>query len=308
MNIQGFDLNLLKVLNAMFDEQRTTRVANRLHMSQPSVSHALNKLRDALHDQLFVREGNRMLPTPFAETLREPVKRVLRIVASEIAGDHNFVPADTHRCFTFSTSDIGELVFLPKIVDALAKQAPNATIRCLSMPPRDLEAAMANGSVDIALGYFPDLTGGGFYQQRLFDHRFTCLVRIGHPTIGDEITLDEFLAADHAVVMHEGRSQEIFERRMQQLGLERRILLRSPHFMSVPLLVATTDMITTVPRAVGTIYRKLAPIRLVEPPIEIPPFELKQLWHRRVHADPAIVWLRDLVSRLFLNRDPSREE
>jgi DNA-binding transcriptional LysR family regulator len=308
MNIRQLDLNLLKVLEAVFDEQRTTLAAARLGMSQPAVSHALNKLRTALGDSLFVREGNRMLPTPYAESIREPVKRVLQIISSEIAADHTFDPKTTHRRFTISTSDIGELVFLPQLLSALATEAPNATLRCLSMPPRELEEAMADGTVDIALGYFPDLTGGGFYQQKLFEHRFVCLVRVDHPVFGDTITLEEFLAADHAVVAQEGRSQEIFERRMQQLGLERRILLQSPHFMSAPLLVAASDMIITVPRAVGNIYRRLAPIRLIEPPIEIPPFELKQLWHRRVHADLAVIWLRTLIARLSLNRDPSEDE
>ena len=121
------------------------------------------------------------------------------------------------------------------------------------------------------------------------------------------MTLDQFLAADHAVVTHEGRSQEIFERRMSELNLDRRILLRSPHFMSVPLLVATSDMITVVPRAVGVLYARLASLKLVEPPIEIPPIEIKQFWHRRVHNDPGVVWLRKLIARLFLQRDSSAD-
>jgi DNA-binding transcriptional LysR family regulator len=112
-------------------------------------------------------------------------------------------------------------------------------------------------------------------------------VRRDHPTIDYDMTLDQFLAAEHAVVTHEGRSQEIFERRMSELNLDRRILLRLPHFMSVPLLVATSDMITVVPRAVGLLYVRLASLKLVEPPIEIPPIEIKQFWHRRVHNDPS---------------------
>ncbi len=164
---------------------------------------------------------------------------------------------------------------------------------------------MANGVIDIALGYFPDLVGAGFYQQSLFKHPFTCLVRRDHPVIGENMTLEQFLAAGHAVVAQEGRSQEIFEARMAELGLERRIMLRSSHFMTVPLLVATTDMITTVPRAVGSSYARHANLRLVPPPIAIPPIELKQFWHIRFHNDPGVVWLRGLVAKLFLNRDPS---
>jgi DNA-binding transcriptional LysR family regulator len=175
------------------------------------------------------------------------------------------------------------------------------------MPPVELQAAMANGGVDLALGYFPDLIGAGFYQQKLFEHSFTCLVRRDHPTIDDDMTLDEFLAADHAVVAPEGRSQEIFERRMSELNLERRIALRSPHITTVPLLVATSDLITVVPRAVGLLYARFASLKLVDPPISIPPIEIKQFWHRRVRNDPGVVWLRKLVAQLFLHQDSSAD-
>jgi DNA-binding transcriptional LysR family regulator len=168
-----------------------------------------------------------------------------------------------------------------------------------------LKEAMASGTVDIALGYFPDLIDAGFYEQRLFEHPFTCLVRADHPSIGDVLTLDQFLSADHAVVSQEGRSQEIFEHRMSELNLSRRVVLRSPHFMSIPLLVASSDIIATVPYAVGRIYAHLANVRLLDPPLQIPRIVLKKFWHRRVHHDAGVIWLRDLIGRLFLNRDPT---
>jgi DNA-binding transcriptional LysR family regulator len=308
MNIKNLDLNHLRVLGGMFEEGQTTKVAARLSLSQPAVSHILSKLRLSLGDELFVREGNRMQPTPFAESIREPVKRILEIVANEIANERDFTPAVTDRRFTISTSDIGELVFLPDLLRTFSEEAPHATIRCLSLPPDELEDTMAEGSVDLALGYFPDLTGNAFFQQKLFEHRFACLMRRDHPEIGEELSLEQFLAADHAVVAQKGRSQEIFEQRMHELGLERRVLLQSPHFMSAPLLVANSDMITTVPRAVARAYSRMAPLKFVEPPIEIPAIELKQFWHRRVHNDPSIIWLRGIISKLFLRNDPSERD
>lgn len=308
MNLKDLDLNLLRILAALYEEGQTTRVAARLSLSQPAISHALAKLRLALGDDLFVREGNRMQPTPFAERIREPVARILDIVASEIAFERNFDPLATSRCFTISTSDIGELVFLPTLLRAFSTEAPLATIRCLTLPPAELEEAMANGVVDIALGYFPDLTGRAFMQQKLFEHRFACLARRDHPLIGDTITLDQFLAADHAVVAQKGRSQEIFEERMRELGLQRRVLLQSPHFMSAPLMVAHTDMITTVPRAVARAYSRMAPLKLLDPPVDIPPIELKQFWHRRYHKDPSVHWFRATIAQLFLRNDPSERD
>lgn len=308
MNLKDLDLNLLRVLAALYEEGQTTKAGKRLSLSQPAISHALAKLRLALGDDLFVREGNRMQPTPFAEHIREPVMRILEIVASEIAYERDFDPLTTTRRFTISTSDIGELVFLPTLLRTLAADAPGATLRCLSLPPVELEEAMANGLVDLALGYFPDLVGSAFLQQKLFEHRFACLVRRDHPMIGDVISLEQFLAADHAVVAQKGRSQEIFEQRMRELGLKRRVLLQSPHFMSAPLMVAHSDMITTVPRAVARAYSRMAPLKLLDPPVDIPAIELKQFWHRRYHKDPSVHWLRATIARLFLRNDPSERD
>ena len=303
MDISSLDLNLLHVLDAMFVEQRTTRVAKRLGMSQPMVSYALAKLRHAFSDELFVRVGNLMLPTPLAVNLRDPVSRVLDTIAGEILRTAVFNPASCSDSFTFCLSDIGELVFLPALLETFREEAPQATIRCVSLSPHELEARLADGTVDLALGYFPDLDGHAIYQQRLFDHSFAVLLRKDHPTIGASINLDCFLAAEHAVVLQEGRSQELFERRMQELGLRRKVIIQSPHFMTIPQIVAYTDIITTVPLAVAKAYAKLAPLRWVAPPLMLPPIEIKQFWHLRTRSDKKAIWLRSLIARRFLGSD-----
>src|SRR5258708_25680795 len=305
--MRRLDLNLLLILHALFEERSVTAVARRLQISQPTVSLSLSKLRDFVHDEVFGRQGGKMEPTHFVETIYESVRTIIETVNKELLREHDFAPLMTERTFSLSMSDLGELVFLPNILETLRVAAPRACVRCLSMPPVELQAAMANGAVEIALGYFPDLIGAGFYQQKVFEHRFTCLARRDHPTIDYDMTLDQFLAADHVVMAHEARSQEIFERRMSELNLERRIALRSPHLTTVPFLVATSDLITVVPRAVGSLYARFAGLKLVDPPISIPPIEIKQFWHRRVHNDPGIVWLRKLVAQLFLHQDSSAD-
>lgn len=307
MNYREIDLNLLMVLDALYEEGSVTAAAVRLKTSQPTVSFGLNKLRASLGDELFVRDGSGMRPTPFAQQIEEPVRRILGIVRQDLLRQRGFEPATAQRSFAFSTSDIGELVFLPEIIARLRSEAPGVTLRCLSLPPDELQEALAEGIVDIALGYFPDLQGALIYQQKLFEHPFTCVVREGHPVIGDSLTPEQFASLEHAVVEQKGRSQEIAERRMAELGIERRIILRSPHFMSIPLLVASSDLISVVPLAVGRAYGRIAPLKLVPPPFEIPVIELKQFWHRRLHADPGVVWMRGLIARLYLNRDPSTD-
>lgn len=308
MDYRRLDLNLLLVLDVLFVELSVGATARRLGVSQPTVSASLGKLRVFFGDELFVRSQGGMRPTGRAESLRGPIRRLVSTLQDEILLAPTFLPQTSERTFTVATSDIGELVFLPRILNALVLGAPRVQIRSVSMKPDELQVAMANGQVDLALGYFPDFTGGAFFEQTLFEHPFTCIVRSGHPAALKELTLERFLAMDHAVVSQEGRSQEIFENRMEELGLERRIMLRSQHFMSVPLLVANTDLITTVPRAVGRAYARMADVVLLAPPLEIPTVSLKQFWHKRVHSDPGVSWFRKLVATLFLNADPSDDE
>jgi DNA-binding transcriptional LysR family regulator len=308
MNYREIDLNLLLILDAMYETGNTTRVAERLKISQPTVSFSLGKLRELFHDDLFVRVGSSMRPTPRAESIREPVRRVIETVRFQILRERAFDPSTTERTFSLSASDVGELVFLPLLLERFRTLAPRSAVRCESMRPPELQEAMMNGAVDLAVGYFPDLTGAAFLQQKMFDHAFACLARSDHSRIGERVTMEEFLAAEHIVVSQEGRSQEIAERRMAELGLVRRIALRSPHFMSVPHLVATTDLISIVPRAVGRAFLRGGRLKLLDPPFDIPKIELKQYWHRRVHTDPAVVWLRALVAKLYLGKDPSERD
>jgi DNA-binding transcriptional LysR family regulator len=152
--------------------------------------------------------------------------------------------------------------------------------------------------------YFPDLVGPNIVTEDLFDHPFTCIVRKDHPTIGDTLSLEQFLAADHIVVNQQGRSQEIFERRIRELKLQRRVVLHLPHFMSVPQLIATSDMIATVPFSLGAWYPD-AGLKLLPPPVSIPLIELKQHWHRRMDNEPAVRWLQSIVAEELRDRDPA---
>lgn len=305
MDYRRVDLNLLVVLDALLDECGVTATSRRLGMSQPNVSFALTKLRAQFADELLVRVGNRMQPTTLAESLRDPLRRFLAVIEGEILVDRNFYPLESDRRFVVSTSDIGELVFLPRLMEQLALEAPGITLECRSMSPVELAKAMAEGAVDLALGYFPDLKGSGFLTQTLFSHPFTCIARQNHPLARPGWSLEDFLSLGHIVVAQRGRSQELFEGRLEQLGLARRIQLLSPHFMSVPLLISGSDLISTVPAAVGEVFATMAPLQLLSPPMDTPMISIQQFWHRRVHDDPAIRWLRGLIARFFLNQDPS---
>lgn len=267
-------------------------------------SAGLRKLRDFFGDQLFLSTGRGMRPTPFAESISGAVRTVLSTVDQHILRKPNFVPEESERVFTVTTSDIGVLIFIPPILQRIRAVAPGVSLRCVASSHEQLEEALERGEIDLAIGYFPDLIGPNIITEDLFDHPFTCIVRKNHATIGDTLSLKQFLNADHLVVNQQGRSQEIFERRVQELKLQRRVLLHLPHFMSVPQLIATSEMIATVPYSLGVWYAD-AGLKLLRPPVSIPLIGLKHHWHRRMENEPAVRWLQAIVSEELRHRDPS---
>jgi DNA-binding transcriptional LysR family regulator len=308
--MRHFDLNLLRVLVAIHDEGSVSAAALSLRISQPAVSSALARLRQAIGDSLFVKTSRGMDPTPRALSLVVAARDILGRVGSAILEKSAFNPLTCQETFTFAMSDIGEMVFLPKIVEYLQEHAPNAGVRSTTLPPQQVDQGLENGTIDLAVGYFPDLKRSNFYQQRLFTHHFTCLLRSDHPIRGAQVSLKQFLKLGHVVVKAEGRSQEIFERHLEKMRIKRRIVLHTPHFMSIPIIIARTDLITTVPHALGLyLQRSRAGVKMARPPLDIPPVLVKQHWHRKFHQDPKTRWLRGVVSELFNDeRDEWREE
>jgi DNA-binding transcriptional LysR family regulator len=294
------DLNLLRVAVAMLDAGSVSQAAKVLGISQPSVSESLAKLRHHFDDALFVRSGKGMSPTPRGAEVANAAREVLLQVEQRLGPRVPFDPAKAHRAFTFAMSDVGEMVFLPKLAQTLAKASPETPVRSVSMLPQRLAEAMEGGDVDLAVGYFPDLKGGDFFQRRLFTHHFVCLMRSDHPVRGAALTLEQFLNLQHAVVLSEGRSQEILEGHLKELGLVRRVAIYTPHFLSIPALIAHSDMVVTVPHAMGIAYGKSAfGLHVMQLPFPSPRIQLRQHWHAKFHKDARNVWLRGIVSELF---------
>ena len=301
-DIRKLDLNLLVVFDVLLRLHSVTRAAEELGMSQPAMSLALNKLRSAFADPLFVRGSRGLSPTPRAAQLAVPVRHVLDQIRNDVLRQPSFDPATTDRTFTFNMADVGELVFLPRLYAHLRAVAPGANIRIVSTPPAQLAEAMQSGEVDLAVGYFPQLQGAAIYQQRLFSHSFVCIVRQDHPQFGSQISRKQFLDAQHVVVDQEGKSHELFEETLAAQGLSRRIVLRVPHFLAIPLIVAESDLIVTVPYAIGMSFAKMANLKMLRPPIQVGQPEVKQHWHARFHHDEVNRWIRGVVADLFLDK------
>ena len=294
------DLNLLPIAFALYDELSVSRAAQKLSMSQPAVSRALHKLRTIFNDQLFIRAPTGVTPTPRAHTLVRVTRPLVERLREDLLTEERFNPALSTRTVSIALSDVGEMVFLPKLLERLRARAPQCTIRSVSMPPGQLVHGFEKGEIDLAVGYFPDLTKHNFLQQRLFTHHFACLMRTGHPRRAKRLSLEDFLAMEHAVVHAEGRSQEIFERFLERKRIRRKVVLLTPHFLSIPIIIAGSDLVATVPHALAIYFARMSrDLAFAMPPFDVAGFDVKQHWHRKFHNDPRTRWLREQVANLF---------
>jgi DNA-binding transcriptional LysR family regulator len=298
--MNGFDLNLLRVLVALHQTRSVSKAAAQLDLSQPGTSLALGRLRKAFNDPLFVRSHAGMLPTPRCTQLAEAAAKAISDFGGHAQNQPTFDPATSHRDFVITMLDVGELHFLPRLMAYLVREAPHCNLRSEPFGMADVGAALEDARCDLALGLFPNQELPALYAQQLFMHTIVCLVRADHPTVtSSRISMRRFLELSHAAVHPVGRSHELFEALLKEKGFTRRVQMKTVHFLSVPSIIAATDMIVTVPQTIADYFIRIENLRIVEPPINIKPYPIRQFWHPRFHADPAVRWLRESVVRLF---------
>jgi DNA-binding transcriptional LysR family regulator len=297
---RSLDLNLLPVLVTIYDHGSVTAAAQHLGMSQSAVSTALSKLRNRYGDPLFQRVGHGMQATARMRGLIDPLREALARVDGTLASESGFNPRTTEHTFTFAMTDLGEMVFMPKILRRIRQQAPRASVRSVAASAAQIARGLENGEIDLAVGYFPDLREKSFLEKHLFFHHFVCLLRANHPISAGTLSLAQFLSLEHAIVYGAGRSYEIFERFLRSKKIKRPVVLETPHFMSIPFIISQSDLVVTVPHAVGMFVKSVhMNIRIAQPPMRTPRIDLKQHWHRNFQRDPKSKWLREVVASLF---------
>jgi DNA-binding transcriptional LysR family regulator len=302
MNVDDLDLNLLTVFDRVLRERSNTRAAAALSQSQPAVCNALARLRALTRDRLFVRASAGMVPTAYAERIAPAVSQALDAIRSALRRDSDFDAATSDRCFTLYVTDLGEAYFLPRLVARLSATAPGVRFRTLPTPRDHPAAALQAGTVDLAIGNLPDLRSG-FYQQRLFRERYVCIVREAHPFVGARITPRKFEQAGHVLAAPSGTGHAAVERFLLEHGGRRAITVEVQHFLAVPAIVAQSDLVGIVPTRIGRQALRDHRVRLLDLPVAIPPFVVKQCWHARAHHDPANRWLRRQFAELFVEGD-----
>ncbi|MEJ6004820.1 LysR family transcriptional regulator [Paucibacter sp. AS339] len=300
MKFRTLDLNLLRVFDAVMAERSLTRAAARLAMTQPAVSHALKRLREALGEDLFVRQAFGMKPTSRAEGMWPEVRLILqRLQALLVPGE--FRPAEEEYTFRIAMADATAASLLPPLVAQLEQAQALANVHVLPLTTRDPRALLDQGEADFAVGYFPGAVAalraqGGqsvIRQHRLYDSEYVCVMRRGHPLADRTLDLDAFCAAHHLLVSFSGRPHGFVDEALSAMNRSRRIVLTVNQFFTAGRVVTRSDLLTVLPASFveATGYKA----ELIERPLPVPlsPVHVDMLWHLRSESRSAQQWMRE---------------
>jgi DNA-binding transcriptional LysR family regulator len=286
------DINLLVALEALMQERSVTRAAKRLALSQPAMSHTLRRLRDLFDDELFVRVGQEMTPTPRAVEMMEGVRTALRELGAVLDSASPFRPGEARATFRISAFDFAQVMLLPRVARLVTARAPN--VRIVVRPyDQDPARALADGRCDLVIGLRREPQDP--CHRVLSSERLASVVRRDHPCLAEAWTVESFAALSHAVVSPVGRGSGFVDAALARAGLARTVAFTTPQLFSAALAVSQSDMILTgVERQLEGIAR-LLPVALLPPPLELPVFDVAMTWHERRATDALHRFLRDLV-------------
>lgn len=297
MHFKRFDLNLLVALDALLDEKNVTRASERLYMSQPAMSGALQRLRERFNDPLLVRVGRSMELTPRAKALIEPVRDILMQIQQTIDVEPEFDPATARRSFTVLMSDFVSAVVLPDVVRRVATEAPGIKIKVGMLGGRDHERLEA-GQADLMIRARVDesreskLVTENLNVDELFGDRWIGVVDANHPTIGDELTLEDYASLPH--VSHDfGRKTPMLEEISHaQISLDIDVRASAPTFATLMFMLPGTPLIAVIPYRLARMLAEYIDVRVLELPVELPPLNEVMIWHNRHELDVGHTWLR----------------
>jgi DNA-binding transcriptional LysR family regulator len=303
MQLNRFDLNLLISLDVLLREKNVTRAAERVHVSQPAMSAALHKLREYFDDQLLVRVGREMELTPRGLSLVEPVREALLRIQATLGTQPSFTPSTAQREFTIIVSEEAVPGFLPAILRRVAREAPG--IRCrIELISQTALTRLEYGEADLCLC----LDSLSLYEVRAFPEslrsvrlrpvRWICAVDRDHPTVGETLSAEQFYALPHVMGRPSGYSASAEELVRRLFDIDLTVHLTVPSLLHMPLVLAGTSYVATLPERVAQLFAATVPIKTF--PLPFPQAEQHELllWHKRHEPDPAHAWLRELIVQL----------
>jgi DNA-binding transcriptional LysR family regulator len=298
MNIGGIDLNLLLAFEALIDERHVGRAARQVGLSQPAFSNAIARLRARLQDPLFVRTTQGMMPTPRADQLAGPIRAALAQLRQTFESPHSFDPSVSAHRFRIGLSDDVELRLVPLLARSMLSGELQMQTRRLDWLFTVPESELRNGTLDLAIGYFPDARqlAPGLLMESISEENNVVVARRGHSMWKGKLTLDRFTRLDHAAVIYRSQGWGLIDNELAARGLRRRLRLALPHCLSVLHAVASSDLVACIQESVVEQFGKDLNLKSCPEPLGLPPFVLRIVWHRQRDNNTAHVWLRRLIA------------
>jgi DNA-binding transcriptional LysR family regulator len=291
LHVSHLDLNLFVVFEAIFSAGGVTRASERLHLTQPAVSHALTRLRRAFSDPMFVRRGRALAPTPLARKMIEPVRRALLEFENSVARVDSFDYAQVRKRFVIGMRDVHEATVLPELLRAIGRTAPLIDLSTVRVNRRDLEAELTAGAldaaVDIALPLSDEIRRAPFMAGK-----FVVLARRGHPKVQRVLDLKTFLAQEHIMVSSRRRGQSAEEFELTRRNLSRRVRLRCQSHFAASRIVSQTDLLLTIAERYARVANAIFHNQILPFPLKAPTFDALLYWHENADSDAANSWLR----------------
>ncbi len=308
MNFRTLDLNLLRVFNEIMTERSLTKAASKLALTQPAVSNALRRLREALGDDLLRRSGQGLEPTPRALALWPTVQQALQALQESLAPG-GFVPAEANTTFVLAMADATAAELIPGLIRVIDQDAPGVTIRVVPLTTRDPRRLLDEEAADLAIGYFPAVLAAltaqaqagdpvAFEHQPLYRSDYVCVMRRDHPLANETLTLDRYCAARHLLVSFSGRPYGFVDEALAGLDRRRHIVLTVNQFFTAGRVVSTSNLLTVLPRHFVSVTGIADQLLLRELPFKVPPVHVDAVWHRRLQHSGAHAWLREVLAGL----------
>ncbi len=297
MDLAGVDLNLLVVFDALMAERHVTRAGERIGLSQPAVSAALNRLRHLLKDDLFIRRSDGMQPTRKAQDLVVPLRQALIQIQAALE-PQVFDPSTAKRTFNLATNDFAASMLLPNLGARLSLEAPGIDLRVIYADDPLGMKLLDEDAVDLAIAPF-EHPQPQFERQHLLEPAgFLCVMRKGHPLSEIPLTLKTFAAAPQLLISRTGDASGFVDEILAEVGLKRRVAFTVPSFLLAPIMLAQTDYIAVLPRRLVEMFQQMTDLVAYEPPFPQRKFPLGMLWHQRLTKDPGHIWLRNTLAEV----------
>ncbi len=291
MNLSKVDLNLFIVFDAIYTEANLTRAGQIVGITQPAVSNALARLRETFNDPLFVRTAQGMVPTPMAQNIIGPVRSALQLLRVSVQESRTFTPQQANKTYRISMTDLTEAVILPPLFQRLRRLAPAVQIESFLSKRRETTKELAAGRLDFAVDA-PLNTDTQVRHVKLMEDRYVCALRLGHPLAKEKISLDEYLSLTHIQISSRRSGLGYVDLSLGKMGLQRKVALRSQHYMMASTVLQNTDMAMTVPER----FARRHGLHYVQLPVnDVPSLETHLYWHESTDQDPANRWMREQI-------------